>query len=438
MTDAELNVSTRSPSQWGRVLSIEVPRARYDAVRANVMRDLRKRLVRPGFRAGHVPAAIVEREFAERIDSSTLEKFVPDVCGQAIEHTALDVISTPRVSNLELDDPAVIRLEVAFDVRPTIAVGELDGIRGTRWTLAITDDHVRRTLDDAREQHAQYMSVERGAQDGDFVQVNYVPLDASGREVAAKRVENYAFQIGDGNVAPEFEAAVRGRGPGETANAEVQYPADYGDAEVAGKTVAFILTIVAVKEKRLPAADDDFGRELGVQDLAELESRIRADLERRVREESERDLRDSLVQWLLQANRFEAPESMVEQFLEAAVADYDASWKRLGVQPQDEKRQEFERAARPAAERAVRRALVLESLAKQHGLLVTEEEVDRWIEDKVQASGPAASEVRAFFADVRRRRRLRGELSDDKVFEFLKGKAEISEVSRPAPGPDAA
>jgi len=432
MSETDLQVSTASPSQWGRVLSIEVPRARYDEVRAAVVRDLRRRVTRPGFRKGHVPAAIVEREFAESIDSSTLEKFLPDVCEQAIARESLDVISTPRVRNLVLDDPAFVRLEVAIDVRPTITLGSLEGLRGTRWKMELGDEHIRRTIDQMRDEHAQYVAVDREAGDGDYAQVSYVPLDEAGHEIAAKKVENYPFQIGGGNVVTEFETAVRGRRPGETMTTTVAYPADYSDPEVAGKTVAFILTLAAVKEKHLPADDDDFARELGFESRGELETRIRADLERRIRDESERDLRESLVDWLLQANPFEAPESMVEQYLEAALADYDSSWRRIGVQPEEEKRQEFVRAARPAAERAVRRALVLESLAKQHGLHVTEEQVDSWIEEKVQASGSGASEVRGFFADARRRRRLRGELTDDAVFGFLESKAAIDEVTRPA------
>jgi trigger factor len=231
---------------------------------------------------------------------------------------------------------------------------------------------------------------------------------------------------------PEFEAAVRGLAPGGTARAAIQYPADYTDASMAGRTVAFQLSLAAVKEKRLPDLDDEFAVDLGLENLAALEARVRADLERRVQEEIERDLRESIVDSLLQANAFEAPESMAEQYIAAAVEDYDKTWKRIGMEPDPEKRQEFAVAARPASERAVRRALALESLAKQHDLAVTEEEVDRWIEDKVQATGSGANEVRAFFTDVRRRRRLRAELSDDKVFEFLKAKAAITEAERPA------
>jgi trigger factor len=437
MTNGEFRVSTTSPSQWGRVLTIEVPRARMDAVRSEVVRDLRRKISRPGFRPGKVPAAIVERDFADRIESPTLERFLPEVCDEAIQSESLEVISTPKIQSLVLDDPETVKFEVALDVRPVIELQPLDGLRGQRWTTPLGDEHIARTLEDVREQNATFEDVDREARDGDYAYVTYVPLDDQGAERTDQKVENYPIQLGSGNVVAGFESAVRGLRGGDSARAEVEYPADHSDAGLAGKTVSFQLTLQSVKEKRLPALDDDLARDLGIESLETLRSQIRTDLEKRVSDESERDLRESLVDSLLQANAFEAPSSMVDHYLEAAMSEWDGNARRAGVEPDDARRQEFAQAMRPSAERAVKRALALESLARANGLHVSEEDVDRWIEDRVQAGGSGGPDVRKFFADVRRRRRLRGELTDEKVFEFLKGKAEITEVSRPATEPQA-
>jgi trigger factor len=430
--DSELRVSTSSPSQWGRILSIEVPRARFDAARAQVIRDLRRQVARPGFRKGHVPTAIVERDFAGRIESTTLEKLIPEIADQAIEREALQPISTPRVQNLVLDDPQVVRFDLELEVRPTIEVGPIEGVRVQRWKAAVQAQDVERTLESLREQHAQFEAVEREAREGDFVLVSYVPLAEDGSERTAQRVENYPFQVGAGTVVAEFDAAVRGLRPGDTARAEVPYAADHENPELAGKIVAFILTLQAVKEKHLPALDDDLAREVGVEGgLEALRSQVHADLERRRSDESERELREAIVDRLLEANRFEAPVSMVDQYLEALLEDYDERLRRMRMQPDETRRQEFAASARPAAERTVKRSLLLDALTRQHELGVTEEDVDKWIEDKVQAGGSGAAEMRAFFADAKRRRRLRSELGEEKVFEFLKSKVEIDEVSRP-------
>jgi trigger factor len=377
-----------------------------------------------------VPAALVERDYKENIESTTLERLIPDVCDEAIKSESLDVISAPKVQNLALDDPEVVRFDLELEVRPELQLASLEGLRGTRWTFEITDEHVGRALDDLREQHAQYAVVERPAADGDIVQFNYVPLDEHGHERAEQRVENYAFQIGAGNVVGEFETALRGKSAGDTVTAQVSYPADHAEPELAGKTVGFLLTLVAVKEKRLPAADDDLGRDLGLENLEALRTQVRADLQRRVHEDSDRDLRESLVNALLQANSFEPPASMVQQYVDSVSEDWEKSRQRAGATTDDAQRQEFARAARNAGERVVKRALVLETVAREHGLQVSEEDVDKWIEEKVLAGGSGATELRAFFAEARRRRRLRGELTDDKVFDFLTSKAEIAEVSR--------
>lgn len=435
MPETQLRVSTRSPSQWGRVLSIEIPRARFDTLRDDVVRDLRRQVSRPGFRKGHVPRAIVERDFAGRIESTTLEKLIPDLCGEAIERESLDVISPPRVQNLILDDPEVVRFDLEVDVRPQIQLAPFDGLQGTRRKTEVLDQHVDGALAELRDQWAQFVAVDREAADGDFVQVSYVPLDDGGQEVTSQKVENYPFQLGAGNVVAEFETAARGKRVGETSRAEVRYGDDHSDPDLAGKLVAFILTLQAVKEKRLPALDDEFAKDLGAESLEGLRQRVRQDLEKRVQDESERELRESLVDDLLQKNKFESPQSMLERYIEILVGEYDERRQRAHLPPDPEERQKFAGSIRPAADRGVRRQLLLDCVAEAHELRASEEDVDKWIEDKVQAEGSESTRMRAFFSDKQRRRQLRNELTDQKVFEFLKSKAEIREITAPvAPG----
>jgi len=434
MQTEDLRVTTTESSQWGRVLSIEVPRDRYEATRARVMRDVRRQVTRPGFRKGHVPTAIVERDFADRIQSGALEEFIPAVCDQAITHAALDVISPPRVRNLVLDDPAVVRFDVELEVRPHITLGELDGLTATRPLMPIDDSHVDRALEVIRSDHAQFVVVEREARDGDIVLVSYAPLDEAGQPRTAQRVENQPFELGAHTVVEEFEQAVRGRSAGDSAETSIQYPDDYADAALAGKRVAFLLTLQAVKEKRLPELDDEFGRDLGGESLADLRTRIRADLDRRARDESERELRESLVDALLAAHSFEVPPSMAERYNDAMWSDYEERARRAGQALDDEQRRQFQEAMQPMAERAVRRGILLDAVSEQLHLGASEEDVDRWIDEKVQAGGSGATEVRAFFAERTRRRRLKNELTENKIFEFLQSRAHITEVQRtPAP-----
>jgi len=290
---------------------------------------------------------------------------------------------------------------------------------------------MEQALGSIREEQAQFVSVQRPAQDGDDVMVSYVPLDDEGKERTSQKVENYPFQLGEGQVVAEFEAAVRGMSPEETARAEVRYDAEHENKEIAGKLVAFVLTLKDVKEKRLPELDDELAVDLGLENLEALRQRVREDLDRRLQQESERDTREKLVDALIAAHSFEVPKSMVERSLDLVVADYEERHRRMQMQLEPEKRDELRQAARPAAERAAKRALVLEQLATEQGLQAGTEEVDAWIEERVQAGGSEAPKVRRFFADPERKRRLRNELTEDRVFEFMKGKAQIVEVPRP-------
>ena len=429
-TPEELKVRTTQASAWGRILSIEFPRQRFEAERARVLRDLRRQVARPGFRKGKVPLALVERDFAERIRADALEKLIPEITRSAIEQEGLDVISVPNVRTLDLDHPETVRMDVELDVRPQLPPLRPETWRVEAWKPEVRDTDVEQALAALREEHSQYLSVPREARDGDFVVVSYVPVDAAGREQKAQRVENYPFQLGEGQVVVEFEAAVRGLVAGQTARAQVQYAADHDNQEVAGKLVAFVLTLQDVKEKHLPALDDELARDLGLEDFASLRQRVHDDVGRRLAAESDRDLREKLVDAGIAAHPFEVPQSMVERFLDFVVADYEERHRRMRLELASERRDELRQTARPAAERAARRALLVEHLAAAHSLQATPEEVDMWIEEKVQPDGPDAARLRRFFAEPDRRRRLHSDLTEDKVFAFVRSQAQVVEVPR--------
>jgi trigger factor len=429
---ADLQVTTTNASRWGRILTIEFPRSELDSERSKALRDLQKRMVRPGFRKGKVPRALVEKEFGDSLQRDALDKLIPQVCSQAIEQENLDIISTPKVKSLDLDHPDTVRLEVELDVRPEIHLAELESLRAERWKPEPADADVDKALEAVRDQRAEYLKVEREAQDGDIVSVSYVPLDDSGNEQSDQRVENYPFQLGEGQVVAEFESAVRGLAAGGTARVEVRYPENHDNPELAGRLVAMILTVNEVKEKRLPELDDELARDLDLENLEELRGRVREDLERRLAQESDRDLEERLVDALIVANPVEPPQSMVDAYLSAVMRDYEERHRQMQMEVDVEKRQEMETQARPAAERAVKRMLLLDELRKKYDLEATEEDVDKWIQERVEAGGDEGSKIRKYFADPERRRRLRGELTDARVFEHVKSKAVISEVPRPS------
>ena len=427
---SDLQVTTTNASRWGRILTIEFPRSELETERRKVLSDLQKRMVRPGFRKGKVPRAMVEKEFGEQLQQDALEKLLPEVCTQAIEQEKLDVISRPMVKSLDLDHPDTVRVEVELDVRPEIHLESLETLKAERWKPEPTEDDLSKAMDRVRDQRAEFIKVERKAVDGDIVSVSYVPLDDAGNEQSQQKVENYPFQLGEGQVVAEFEEAVRGLQDGDTARAEIRYPANHDNPELAGKLVAMILTVNEVKEKRLPQLDDELARDLDLENLEELRSKVREDLERRLAQESERDLQERIVDALLAANPLEPPVSMVDTYMAAVMHDYEKRHQQMQMPVDPEKRQEMQASARPAAERAVKRTLLIEELKKNFELEASEEDVDKWIEEKVEAGGTEGKKVRSFFADPDRRRRLRGELTDTRVFDYIKSKATITEVPR--------
>lgn len=432
-SDVPLRTAIESPSQWGRILTIEFARQHYDQEYERMMHDLRKRVVRPGFRKGKVPRHLIEHDFGDKVRQDVLQALLPDVFNRAFEQENLDVIAS-NLRTVDLDNPESVRLELEVDVRPRIELAPLDTLSVERWTGSPSESELDAALQQLRDQNASFVAVERAAAEGDFVNVSYVPIDDDGKEVSTQKVEDYPFQLGAGQVVAEIEAAVRGLTMGQTARANVRYESrDATAASASGsvKTVSLLLTVKEVKEKRLPELDDELARDLELENLEALRHQVRENLSRQLEEQSQQVLDARLVDALIAANPFEPPSSTVETYLDAMRQDFAARSYRANRDPDEAERQTFEQVARPEAERAARRTVLFDAIRSKHDIDVSEEDIDKWIEDRVEAGGPESGKIRAFFSEPRHRRRLRSEMLDRKVFELLRGQATIRDVPRP-------
>src|SRR5690606_23285899 len=269
----------------------------------------------------------------------------------------------------------------------------------------VRDEDVDRVIERLREEHAAWRPVEDAApEDGDAVEVELTELDKPEPEP-----ERYRLVLGRGQAVPEVEALIRGLQPGEEAEGVVPVT-----GEEAAREESVRVRLLAVRRPELPAADDEWARSLGdFEDLATLRARIKEDLQRDADASAERELRRQLIDRIVEANPFEVPDAMVEQYLDGILQP------REGVDAQ--RLAEAREAARPAAEQAIRRTLVLDRVAKMEGLEATPAEVDARVEEIASRVGRPAEEMRRQLSRSGRLEALADEITEEKVFDYLKG-----------------
>jgi len=285
---------------------------------------------------------------------------------------------------------------------------------------------VDEALGQMQEQHAVYRAVERPADVGDLVLVDYT-LTPDGME---PRVETgYAFTIGSGAVMPEIDEAAIGLGPGGSRRTRVRFPDDHPNEALRGKSAEALVRVTEVKEKVLPPLDDDFAKSVGEFDtLDALRAELRKGLEARREQDSRRQLENAVMEAALAEHPFEVPEALVLRQVAHQVERMREHMRRQGVDP-DRVPWDYKKMAeelKPAAAKAVRRALLIEAIAEKEGLQPSEADVEAEVERLARSSQRPAPAVRSMLERSGDLERLRISLMEKRTLDFLIERATIA------------
>ncbi|MBI4543475.1 MAG: trigger factor [Gemmatimonadetes bacterium] len=413
-----MKIAIEQPRTWARRLTITVPAEHVEHERREVARRLAQRLKLPGFRKGKVPPDVLERRYGPAIEQETVERVVGEAYREALRREGLHPISQGAVEEVEYRPGTDLTFAVEFEVRPELNLSRLGGFRVKRERAPVADEQVDRVLERLREEHATWRTIEDATPaSGDFTVVEISPLDAEGQPRTGAKPRRYQIVLGEGQAIPEIEQLLGQLRPGEERDTVVP-PQTEEQPPRESREEPVRVRLLEAKHPELPPLDDDFARGVGEFDtLDALRARVRADLEREADGEAERQVRHRLVDLVVEANPFELPDAMVNQYLDRVLRP------REGVDP--ERVAEMRQVARPGAEHALRRMLVIERVAELEGLRATEEEVDTRIAELAGRHGRTAADVRAHLQKAGRLEALREEITEDKVFDYLKGLSTI-------------
>ena len=373
----------------------------------------------PGFRKGHVPRSLVKLHFADDVRREVAEHLIPDVYRQALTEARIDPVNEPDLQEVKLEENAPLSFVAVVEVKPAIALSEYKGLDVQHAPPPISDEDVARTVEQMREQQAEFRSVERAAAEGDLVIVDYTLSPEAHDPTTAN---GYHFVVGSGSVMPEIDAAAVGMRAGEKKEIPLRFSDDHRMESLRGKGGTASLKISEVKEKILPALDDDFAKSLGQFDTLEaLRAEVRTQLEARREVEQRRELEDKLVEGALKHHEFTVPDAMVMRQIAHQVEHARERLRRQGVDP-DGVQWDYQKLVgelRPGAEQAVRRALLLEAIAEKEELTVADADLDAEVDKIAKASQRPAPAVRRMMEKSGDLDSLRHGLRERKTLDFL-------------------
>jgi trigger factor len=416
-------VSPTETSSTKREIQVEIPAEEVARETLTIIQKYQKLARIPGFRRGHVPASVIKQRFREDLKSDVVEALVPRYFRREADKLGLRPISQPQVSELHVHDDEPLRFKASFEVMPEIKVDGYKELRAEKKDTSVTDEEVRQSLDGLREQHAAYTSVEgRPLQEGDFAQAS---LDGQPKEGDGKPVhmDEVLIEMGGKNTVAEFTQNLTGISAGEERTFDVVYPADSTDERLAGKTFTYTVKVQAVKQKALPELNDDFAKVLGeFTTLDEIRQRIREGMESERKHAAEHESKDKLVSELVKRNELEVPEALVERQIDVRLERGFRALVAQGMRAEDIKKMDFERlrvGQREQAVQDVKASLLLEKVAEEEKIEVSDEEIDREIEGLASQSKQTPEAVRARLTQDGALDRIRIRLRNEKTLDFL-------------------
>jgi trigger factor len=416
---------------WKRVAHVTVSTDHMEAIREQVVGDLRKQVKRPGFRKGKVPPKIIRSEYAAQVERESLERVVPEAYREILKaHEELDPVGEPMVDKLSLEEGQPVGFDLQIEVRPEIELQGLDSCQVDKVEIEINEKRVDAAMEEIATRNASWAPVEREARDGDALMIDYAPLGEDGTPNEAERTKNYAMELGGTSVLPEFNAALAGLQQGEDTQVEVSYPEDYPREDLAGKAMSFEVRVNEIKEKQIPQLDDDFAQTVGpYKTLDELRVAVRDDLVKTAQNESKRHFRESLIDEVLKVNAVAVPPSLEARYVQAMIEDLKHS---SGRDFDEETRKKLAESYAPSARRATQRWLLIDHVKKAQGIEVGDEELQVRLEEIAAQRDATVEQVRQALQSKNGLAHLRMDLEEDRVFDWLSEQVQVNVVHKSA------
>ncbi len=413
-----------------RRLIIEVPADEVKAEFEKTYQDVSRTIRLPGFRPGRAPRHVVKQMVGDRIRADVFDRLLQQSFSEAIEREGIHAIGRPEIATDQAEEGTALRYTATVEIKPEVVAKDYDGLDVERPKVSVTDAEIEAVLERMRNAQAKLLPIDdrRIVVAGDVVDVAYeARLDG---KVVGKSESRY-IELGANGFPPAFDAGLIGVEVGSDVTIDVDYPETAPDARFAGKRVVFQTKLQGLMRKDVPALDDEFAKDAADSgSLEELRGQLRDRLQQNHAKDSEEVARRGLFDQLLAKNDFLVPRAMVERRTESLVEDVWEEWGRRKMRPRDETGALAQLRAEmtPRAEQQVRLGLILEAVARQESLSVSDAELDEQIAKFVEEAGDAAERARAVYADARVREQVRGSMLQSKTSELLMGRARIREI----------
>jgi trigger factor len=389
-------------------------------------RDYAKKVKLPGFRPGKVPAEVIKRRFRQQVLEDAAEAIVNRVVFDELEGRGLRPLASPKVVDLKIDENQPMTFRALFETLPFVEVPPYKGLEVKAREVNVSEEDVDREVESIRQDAARYEPIEgRPAQKGDFVVADVERRTADSDQ--PDRDENVLIEVGGEGNFPELNEALTGTQPGDTR--QVNVVREDKEAPLGARTTSYALAVKGVKEKVVPAADDEFAKDLGeFGSLGELRDHVRERLRKNGEREADREVKQSILRELVERASFEIPDALVDRHLDARLeaAVRDLAYRGIDPRQADVDWKQVREGQRESALKAAKAEILLDEIARRENVEALPGEVDAEVARYAERLRKPAESVRRQMEKEGALSALRARIREEKTLDLLKADARLN------------
>ncbi|MFH7324889.1 trigger factor [Desulfurivibrio sp. C05AmB] len=431
-----MQVRVEEVSSLTRRLEVVLPREMVAGELNAAYDKLKGEINLKGFRKGKIPRKVLEKNYGPKVQYDVADRLIQESYFDALEKAELDAVVHPEVREHRFEEDGTFFYQAEIDVRPAFELGEYKGVEVEQAELTVSEEDIDAELENLRRQTAPLQSVaDRAIAAGDIAAIDFSAFD-QGEEMKNVGGRDFSVDVGSGQIGPEFEDNLVGLKAGEEATFTVDFPANFPNMILAGKSIEFKVKVKDVKERVLPELDDEFAKDVNAEftTLAELRDDIRQRRLQALEDGRRGDLVDKVMTEILKNHEFEVPPRLVAYEIEAMIKELETNLENRGLSLEAAgiNRDSLVEKYQEGAAKRVRGDFILKKIAAKEEIRVADEDINRGFQRIAEQYNMPVEEVKKYFHSRNELMPFMHELLTEKILNFLVKEARIKTVAAPA------
>ncbi len=432
-----MNVTVENLAPCKKLVRFDIDSTTVDGTFKTVIKDFQKQAAVPGFRAGKAPEEMLFKKYEKEILDEAKRKLISDSYRQGIKDQKLNVVGYPEIEEIQFGRGQALQFAATVETMPDFELPDYRGLPANRENRTVTAADMDAALDALRAQKADFKTVERPLQEGDFVVVNYTgtcegkPItDLAPVARGLTEQKNFWIEARQGSFLPGFAGQLMGAKAGDKRAVTIDFPADFVTSQLAGKQGLYEVEVVEIKERILPELNDAFAASYEAENLEKLREGVRSDLQAELNSKQKRDIRNQVVSALLARVNFELPETPMQQETRKLVYEIVDDYQKRGVSKEviDQQKDQIYALAQQGSKSRVKARFLFQKIAEKEGIRVSEEELNARI---VSLAHAYKMTPQKFLKELQERdgvQDVHRDLLHESVMDFLQEHAKIEDI----------